>query len=312
MLPAPEKPSIPPANIPAALRALLRCLIDYAGMFPPAQLSLEDAAKNFVRYAQGPHAWILGKFVLPAAQLGELRGRLIANPGARGIPCALSVLLGSEPLREAEMVCAELMHSGGAEQTPFLIEAVEFRPGSPAMIAEVSSILPRDLAVFCEVPYTEDLTVWLDAIHHAGWFAKTRTGGVTPEAFPSSAVLAEFMAQCKSHGVAFKATAGLHHPVRSEQPLTYEANSVRGVMHGFLNVFVGAALLECGISKDQLVQILEDNQATSFHFTGDFGHWNKLFVNENDVAGTRQHFAISFGSCSFEEPIQDLQELGLL
>ncbi len=311
MVPAPQKSSATPPSVPAALRVLLSGLIDYAGLFPPAKLSLEEAARNFVRYARGPHAWMLGKFVLPAAQLGELRGRLIANPEARGIPCALSVLLGAEPLREAEMVCAELMHSGGAEQDPFFIEAVEFRPGSPAMITEASLMLPRDLAVFCEVPYTEDLTVWLDAIHHAGWFAKIRTGGVTPEAFPSSAVLAEFMAQCKSHGVAFKATAGLHHPVRSEHPLTYEANSVCGVMHGFLNVFVGAALLECGIEQDQLVQILDDVHPASFHFDGGFAKWNKLFVNEADLARTRQHFALSFGSCSFEEPILDLQKLDL-
>jgi hypothetical protein len=118
--------------------------------------------------------------------------------------------------------------------------------------------------------------------------------------------------QCKTHGVAFKATAGLHHPVRSEHPLTYEANSPCGVMHGFINVFLGAPLLECGISKDQLVAVLDETDARHFSFSGDFAHWGKLFVNQDDVAGTRQHFAMSFGSCSFEEPIQDLQKLSLL
>jgi len=84
------------------------------------------------------------------------------------------------------------------------------------------------------------------------------------------------------------------------------------VMHGFLNVFLGAALLQCGISKEQLIGILDDTDAASFRFSGEFAHWRTLFVNENDLAETRRHFAISFGSCSFEEPIRDLQALGLL
>jgi hypothetical protein len=312
MHPAPGKSSLPPANVPAGLRALLSGLIDYAGLFPPAKLSLPDAVKNFARYAQGPHAWMLGKFVLPAAQLGELRELLTSSSEAPAFTYALSVLLGSEPLRDAEAIRAELIRSTSAVQPPFSIDAVEFRPGSPAMIAELAGILPKGLSVFCEIPYAEDISAWLTAIRHVGWFVKMRTGGVTPESFPPSSTVAEFLEQCKTHGIAFKATAGLHHPVRSEHPLTYETHSVCGVMHGFLNVFLGAALLEYGITKDQMIEILDDTQSVHFRFSGEFAQWNKLFVNENDLAGTRQHFAISFGSCSFEEPIQDLQKLGLL
>jgi hypothetical protein len=156
------------------------------------------------------------------------------------------------------------------------------------------------------------LTPWLHVIRRAGWYAKMRTGGTTLESFPASSTVAEFLTHCKAHGVALKATAGLHHPVRSEHPLTYEANSVCEVMHGFLNVFLGAAMVECGISKDQLIPILEDGDAAHFRFSDDFGHWRKLFVNTEDIMGTREHFAISFGSCSFVEPIQDMQKLGLL
>jgi hypothetical protein len=311
MVPASETSSLPQAEVPAAFRALLSGLIDYAGMFPPAKLSLEDAALNYVRYARGPHAWMLGKFVVPAAQLAELRGFLAGSPEAQGFRCSLSVLLGSEPVRDAELVREASKRTAGEAQAPFSIDAVEFRPGSPAMVAGFTTALPLGLPVFCEVPFMEDMSAWLTAIRQTGWSAKIRTGGVTLESFPSSNAVAEFLVQCKTRGVAFKATAGLHHPVRSEHPLTYEANSVCGTMHGFLNVFLGAALLECGIAKDQLIQILDDTQAASFRFTGEFAHWNKLFVNKTDLTRARQHFAISFGSCSFEEPIRDLQELDL-
>jgi len=218
--------------------------------------------------------------------------------------------LGAEPLREAQLI--RKVRALGSSPPPFSIAAVEFRPGSPSMIAELAGILPQGLPVFCEVPFVGDLSGWLTAIRKGGWFAKIRTGGTTVGAFPSSTEVAEFMVQCKAHGVAFKATAGLHHPVRSEHPLTYEAGSACGVMHGFLNVFLGAVLLECGISREQLVELLEDTGSNNFRFSGGFAHWGKLFVNESDIEGTRRHFAISFGSCSLEEPMQGLQKLGLL
>jgi len=311
MVPAPQK-SRTTAGVPAALRALLSGLIDYAGMFPPAKLSLEEAAKNFIHYMGGRHAWMLGKLVLRAAQLTEFRDYLTGNPGARGRTISLSVLLGAEPLRDAQRIReAQDLATAGASPL-FSVDAVEVRPGSPAMVAELAAILPKGLPVFCEVATREDLARWLTALKQVGWFAKIRTGGTSREAFPSSSEVAEFLVQCKTHGVAFKATAGLHHPVRSEHPLTYDANSPCGVMHGFINVFLGAALLECGISKDQLIAVLDHTDARHFSFSGDFAHWGKLFVNQDDVAGTRRHFAMSFGSCSFEEPIQDLQKLALL
>ena len=292
----------PPNPIPPALQALLTGLIDYAGMFPPAKLSLEDATNIFLTSTKSPNAWMLGKFVLPAERLKDLRSTL-ADCDAT-LP--LTVLLGPEPKRDAEKIEAALATDR------FAIDAIEFRPGSPAMVRELAAVLPKGLPVFCEGPLMENLDGWLTAIHHEGWFAKIRTGGLTPESLPTSAAVASFLSQCKAQGIAFKATAGLHHPVRSEHPLTYEANSPCGVMHGFLNVFLGAALLECGISQDQFIAILDDTDPHNFRFEGDFAHWGKLFVNTNDIAGTREHFAISFGSCSFDEPIQDLQKLNLL
>lgn len=313
MVPAPQESSAAPASVPGSLRNLLSGLVDYAGMFPPAELTLEAALRNFLRYAQGPHAWILGKFVVPAAQLGELRQFLESVPQAQPVRCGLSVLLGTEPLRDAEMIQAALSHTpGGVQGARFFIEAVEFRPGSPAIVSEMSAAFRPEVPVFCEVPLTEDAGVWLTAIRQAGRFAKMRTGGLTVESFPSSAMIAKFMAQCKNQEVAFKATAGLHHPVRSQHPLTSEKNSVCGVMHGFLNAFLGAALLEKGISYGQLVEILDDTRAAGFRFTERFAYWSNLFVNNEEIARARRRLAVSFGSCSFEEPIQDLQELGLL
>src|SRR5271168_4777730 len=113
MVPAPRKSSVVPAKVPVALRALLSGLIDYAGMFPPAKLSLEEAAHNFLQYARGPQAWMLGKFVVPAAQVVELRRFLEATPESHGVVSGLSVLLGAEPLREADLIRAALLQVAG-------------------------------------------------------------------------------------------------------------------------------------------------------------------------------------------------------
>ena len=310
MVPAISMSTATRERVPSALGELISGLIDYAGMFPPAQLSLEDAANNFVGYARGPHAWMLGKFVAPADRVEELRSLLARNAEAQDLAISLSVLLGPEPFGDAGFIRGE--KAGASRVSQVSIDAVEFRPVSPAMVGELSKVLPERLPVFCEIPYTEDLTVWLPAVRQADWFAKIRTGGMTPESFPASSAVAEFLILCKTYGVALKATAGLHHPVRSRHPLTYQDQSACSVMHGFLNVFLAAALLECGVSKDQLVAVLDDTEAASFRFSGNFAHWGKLFVNASDIARARRHFAISFGSCSFVEPIQDLGKLSLL
>ena len=81
----------------------------------------------------------------------------------------------------------------------------------------------------------------LAVLSAAGARAKVRTGGVTEGAFPASHALARFIQSCADAGVPFKATAGLHHPLRGEYRLTYEPGSPHGMMFGFLNVFLAAA-----------------------------------------------------------------------
>src|SRR5687767_1527696 len=56
----------------ASLRALLTNVIDYAGLFPPAELSLDESVLNYARYLHDPEAWMLGRFICPASRLVEL------------------------------------------------------------------------------------------------------------------------------------------------------------------------------------------------------------------------------------------------
>ena len=180
-------------------------------------------------------------------------------------------------------------------------------PLSVLGVDEVKATSEEEIAEFPPGVYVEiaDIAL-LDAIKRHGQRAKIRTGGITPDAFPAIENIAEFLRACKAKGVAFKATAGLHHPLRCVRPLTYEPNAPLGTMHGFLNVFIAATLL------DHADAILAENDPSAFAFNDDGASWRGHRVSTVEIVATRRDFATSFGSCSFEEPIQDLKALGWL
>lgn len=152
---------------------------------------------------------------------------------------------------------------------------------------------------------TEDL----EAIHEAGVFAKSRTGGLTPEAIPSPEDLAEFLERSARLRLPFKLTAGLHAALRSTRALTYEADSPHVSMHGFVNVFMAACFAWHGISG--IREVLVETDPEAFHFD-DHAHWRDRWLKADEVATARREFAHSLGSCSFLEPVESLQALGWL
>jgi hypothetical protein len=139
--------------------------------------------------------------------------------------------------------------------------------------------------------------------------AKVRTGGITPEAFPPAGAIIDFIAACRREAVPFKATAGLHHPMRGEYRFTYEKGSQTGMMYGFLNVFIAAALLYASESKDTALAALEERDASAFIFADDAIQWRGKRIGAEQILASRSEFAISFGSCSFREPVEELAHL---
>ncbi|HET8774220.1 MAG TPA: hypothetical protein VFP80_10530 [Thermoanaerobaculia bacterium] len=264
--------------IAGSLRALLDHLVDYAGLFPPAALTMQDAVRNYARYRDGEYAWALGKFVVPQARVPEVPAEF-----------PLSILGVDEVKATTE-----------EEIEGLAVDGWRLSGDPPAHEPPTANRQPP--TVYVEIT---DLAL-LDAIRRRGLRAKIRTGGITPDAFPAIGNVAELLRACKAKGVAFKATAGLHHPLRCVKPLTYEPNAPLGTMHGFLNVFLAAALL------DHADGILAEHDPGAFAFDDDGASWRGHRVSTEEIAAVRRDFATSFGSCSFEEPINDLKELGWL
>lgn len=288
---------------------LLDGVVDYAGLFPPASRSLEEAARQYAEHRRGAHAWMLGRFVLPASRLDELSGyaQLFGSTG----PWRLSVLAAAGDLGSID----RFVQTRG---TGAVVDAIETKAATvDEVIAFPAAAVPHAreghaVAVYVEVPVVDDPAGLVRAIKSRGLRAKVRTGGITPDAFPTTAQLARFLDACCTADVMFKATAGLHHAVTGVYPLTYAAGSASAPMFGFLNLFLATILLGAGLPKREAVRLLEERDARAFMFGGDAISWRGHVAAADSIRDVRRRLGWSFGSCSFSEPVNALSAMGLL
>ena len=286
-----------------SVHILLHSLIDYAGLFPPAGLKMVDAVANYSHYRNGTNAWALGRFVIPVARLEEFETHFAPDRGM----WRLSALIGPNPAEDL----ARVAEFNGRHRHSAIIDVLEAKAADAAAIHELKSRVPEAILIYFEVPSAGDPSQWIAAIGAAHGRAKVRTGGLTPEMFPSEQQVLRFLAACINANVAFKATAGLHHPVRCVKPLTYEKDAPSGTMHGFLNVFLAAAFLLDGVRENELEKLLLDDDPANFDFDEGTIAWRGHRLTQSRLLESRA-LAASFGSCSFEEPINDLLSLNLL
>ena len=339
-------PSLPeqsaPARVNPAVRALLHRIVDYAGLFPPARLPLDDAIHNYRHYRNEPESWMLGRFVLPVRSLADLTPyRSLFLEDVREEPPYLFSVLGTG----GDTADAFLMAFGNDLS---LIDTFNERYGARAAADAMEVPLPASLVgastgdvldflgdvhrqlvrtgtaqleLFLEVPLDADARDAIPALaaacaEHNSQQAlparcpvglKMRCGGLEPEAIPSVDAVADVIVACRNASVHFKATAGLHHPIR------HDSTEMDAPMHGFINVF-GAAVLayEHDLSPQVVRAILTDDLADNFRFTKDRFGWRECMASLDTVEHVRTTRALSFGSCSFEEPVDDLRDLGLL
>jgi hypothetical protein len=297
-----------------AVDALLSGLVDYAGLFPPAKEQMRDALEKFASYRASADSSALGRFIVPVSRLKELedagRELISSEPGAK--PWQLSVLVAGDVRAAAEeMLRFNDRHQSGSNEGHAVIDVVELKAGTADDIGRQRSELPASFTPYFEVPITGDVAALVQAVARAGARAKVRTGGVTPESIPAAKEIIAFIAACRREGIAFKATAGLHHPIRGSYKLTYEPDSPVASMYGFLNVFVAAELLYAGDTEATATAALEESDRSAFAFTDDAIVWRDNRITARQIEASRRSFAISFGSCSFREPIDELALLNL-
>jgi hypothetical protein len=242
-----------------ARRALFAGLIDHAPTFPPASLPLAEGLAEHRRVRATEAGWIVNRFVCPGSKLAEL---------------------GDEPLRLSVIVDNGLLPAADAR-----IEAVEATGVDPEVLVDAAP------EIYYELPLRGELWFRILRLGELGMRAKVRCGGT---ALPSIAALAQLVQECHRQKVPFKATAGLHHPVRESEE------------HGFLNL-LAAAVFE----GDEEEALAEEDQA-AFAVTAEAFTWRNRSASSDEIARVRQDLFVSFGSCSAQEPIEGLEALGML
>jgi len=295
--------------------------IDYAGLFPPAQLPLGPAIRNYASYRQQAESWMLGRFVIPAARLQEL-SPFVSDLFGEGPPLAL-VVLG----RPADALHAWL---GAVATDAEAIEDFRQRHGSLVRIDGFEARLPANVVdaaavadcvrtvtqalpsvqVFVETSRLgEDRQATAALAQGAvqgGGGVKLRCGGTTATAFPTARWVAAVLAICREARVPLKLTAGLHHPL----PRVDAALGAK--MHGLVNVFLAGTFLATRQADEAaVVALLEDANPEHFQFAHQV-RWGQWTASAREVAAARRSAVLSFGSCSFDEPRDDLRALGWL
>jgi nucleotide-binding universal stress UspA family protein len=327
-----------------ALAAFMHELIDYAGLFPPAELPMDRVVANYARLRAAGHADKLGRLICPAqrlAEMGDLANDLIVAADV-GQPWRISALgRGADNADEFHAHLSEDLEAVVACRKRFgprvvvdvfecplprgLLEdgdQVAAKRLAQAAAQRIADDGPDPLVPFYEVAFVghwrEHLPQVIAGLGEAnaalsaarvagGCGVKLRTGGVRADLFPSVDEVTLVLRECLTRHLPFKATAGLHHPVR------HFAESVNTKMHGFLNVFGAAVLAHAhDLDASTIACIVEDEAAEHFAFESEVFRWQDFSARAVDIARARQDYARGYGSCSFDEPIEDLKQLGML
>lgn len=290
-----------------SLRTLLHSLIDYAGLFPPASLTMDRTVRNYATYRAKEEQWMLGRLIVPVSRFSELDVALTISSPSDVADWRLAALTGPDIERDLTLIDEFNRYAIGRP----LIDVIETKASSVQEIEMLAQKLPVAMTCYVEIPPANPEPL-LKSLSSMNLRAKLRTGGITPEAFPEAEVVAHFLMAACDAAVQMKATAGLHHPLRCIRPLTYEKDAVQGPMNGFINLFAAAALSYSAAIDDEatLTELLLDDDSFNFAFDDEELRWRDYAVSTEEIGDSRDDLAIAFGSCSIEEPIQDLTDLG--
>ena len=308
---------LPPVTEHAS-RLLLEGIIDYAGLYPPASLAMPAAVRNFAHYRAGGAGWMLGRFVCPANALEEFSR--LADPllprDAGAIPWRLTAVSSGDVAADMGGIAAfNERHRVCFEECGALVDAYEVRVAGAEEIPRVDALVPRELLTYFEVPAAGAATL-LPLIAGTGRRAKLRAGGVTNDAFPSAETVVSFLRQCIALAVVVKATAGLHHPLRGLYRLTYAPDAPSGTMYGYLNVFLVAALLAQGGHDADAIALLQESDPSALSIDEHAVTWQSgarsVRFDRVLLQRVREQVLVSFGSCSFTEPVDEIRAMGWL
>ena len=270
-------------------------LVDDAAIFPPGEAALPDAVAAFTARRSEWYADFVGPLVVRdtdvAAVPEPLPLAVVVTGGAGAIegPAALAARKG-HTLVALEIALRDLDDlPGNARRVNAAVDA-----------ARDSGALADGTRIHVELPATGPdgpSHGWLaaaDVVSEAEHRLKFRTGGLTPDDFPSAQTLVAWIDAALDRELPFKCTAGLHRAIRH----TDDSGQVH---HGFVNVLVATSMLIDGAGRAEAERLLGSSDVETV----------TMEAMNTFLAGGRRWFT-SFGSCSVTEPVESLVATGLL
>ncbi len=285
----------------ASARALMAGAVDYAGLFPPAQLPLADALAEYRRALAGADAWMLGRFIVPAVQLPALADAVVRD-AHDGRGWTVSAIVREHMDEDAAAVQA---FNQRAANQHVRVDTIECRPSSSASITWLAKTFSPAFTVHVEVGVGPTAPDDLRVVARHQLRAKVRTGGLAPDAFPAPAGLVAFIESARDVGVPFKATAGLHHAMRGAYPLSDELGAQSATMHGFVNLMLATAAVGDRLPTTTAAALLTRTDHAALVFDDERVRWGDVELSTEAIGRMREAQCVSFGSCSFREPADE-------
>lgn len=278
------------ASRASTLPPLVRGLCDDASIFPPGLKPLADAVPDHRAHTDSAYAELVGPFIISADRLDELA--TLADPAAT-IRLTVTVPAGVAAVPE---VLTKLAASGDGVRLVGLEIVPVGMSGAEVVGALDELALDPAITVWVEVPRDERRPGMIEALARTRYGAKFRTGGVRADLYPDDGELAAAISACAAAGLPFKATAGLHQAIRNTDDRGFE-------QHGFVNILAATHLALTGADTNQVQAALADRNPDSVV--------RSLQLSEAEATAVRRCF-VSFGTCSIDDPRQELTELGLM
>jgi hypothetical protein len=326
-----------------SFKVFMSRLIDYAGLFPPAELAMAKAFQNYIKYREEPESWMLSRFICPASRLNDVHEhRELIHKIKTPLQFTVLVRSGKDKEEFLSGLNQDLNHVSDfkmiyTENVSCNVFEMRLPPlfMSKTSVSDIHNFLDQ-IAELIEARGSEPITPFYEYTLSNDWKSqigqvveaisqhsqaiskkhfniyqpagfKLRCGGDQSSMYPTTEQVAFLVHYSKKNRVPLKATAGLHHPIRH---LNQEAQVT---MHGFINVFTAGIFAHILDLEETIIrEIVEEEQAEHFVFSGNGLSWKNYSVNTDQISQIRSKYFISFGSCSFDEPRADLQALSLL
>ena len=300
-----------------ASEVFLSKLIDYAGIFPPANLKLPLALSNYRSYMQSTHHWIISKFIISSTDLRKISIKDINQFNSQNL-LNLSIItknfnkdynIINTFLREfsnnVKFSCLETQISNINNFNNQMIEINDLIKKNKLNISLFFELLSKNWKD--DIPFVIDNISRFNKTYETNFGFKLRCGGIKKSSFPAPTYISTVLLQSIKKNVPMKFTAGLHHPY------IYNDSQINTKMYGFFNVFLsGMFAKKYDLNENDIIKILIDENKNHFQFKENKIKWKSYYITTDEILDYRLKNFISFGSCSFDEPCEDLKENGIL